>query len=101
MISLIDKPRISANALFAETILKSLLRLFSILAQSLDNSKIESTRGIIESYLRQLVNPDKINQYMMMYDFYYKGLKEKVKFVANKRHSLYSFLLSNAIVKSL
>ncbi len=73
-----------------ETILKSLLRLFAILAQSLDNTKIESARGIIESYLRQLLNPDKVNQHIMMYDFYYKGLKEKVKFVADKRHSLYS-----------
>ncbi len=73
-----------------ETILKSLLRLFAILAQSLDNTKFELTKRIIESYLRQLLNPDKINQYMMMYDFYYKGLKEKVKFAANKSHSLFS-----------
>ena len=73
-----------------ETILKSLLRLFAIFAQSMDDEKFESTKGIIESYLRQLVNPGKINQYLMMYEFYYKGLKEKVKLVVNKRHSLYS-----------
>ena len=73
-----------------ETILKSLLRLFAIVAQSLDQDKVKAAKGIIESYLRQLVNPDKINQYLMIYDFYYKGLKEKVKIEARKRNSLYS-----------
>ena len=48
-----------------ETILKSLLRLFAIFAQSMDDEKFESTKGIIESYLRQLVNPGKINQYLI------------------------------------
>jgi ABC-type multidrug transport system ATPase subunit len=73
-----------------ESILKSLLRLFAIVAQSLDMDKVKAAKGIVESYLRQLVNPDKINQYLMIYDFYYKGLKEKVRIEARKRDSLYS-----------
>jgi ABC-type multidrug transport system ATPase subunit len=73
-----------------ETILKSLLKLFAIVAQSLDKDKAKAAKGIVESYLRQLVNPDKINQYLMIYDFYYNGLKEKVKLETRKRNSLYS-----------
>ena len=73
-----------------ETILKSLLRLFAIVAQSLSEDKVKAARGIVESYLRQLVNPGKINQYLIMYDFYFSGLKEKVKIESRIRNSLFS-----------
>ena len=73
-----------------DTILKSLLRLFAIVAQSISEDKFPEVRGIVESYLRQLINPDKINQYLMMFNFYYKGLKEKVKIEERKRNSLFS-----------
>lgn len=73
-----------------ETILKSILRLFAVVAQSISEDKFQAVKGIVESYLRQLVNPDKINQYLMMFDFYYKGLKEKVKLEEKKRISLFS-----------
>ncbi len=73
-----------------ETVLKTILRLFAIVAQSISEDKFQEARSIVESYLRQLLNPDKINQYLMMFDFYYKGLKEKVKVEARKRNSLFS-----------
>ena len=72
-----------------ETILKSILRLFAVVAQSISEDKFQAVRGIVESYLRQLVNPEKINQYLMMFDFYYKGLKEKVKLEDKKYHWIY------------
>ena len=34
-------------------------------------------KAIVESYLRQLVNPNKINQYLIMYDFYLSSQKER------------------------
>ncbi len=73
-----------------ETILKSILRLFAVVAQSLSKDKVKAAKAIVESYLRQLVNPDKINQYLMMYEFYYSGLKEKVKLEEKKRNSLFA-----------
>jgi ABC-type multidrug transport system ATPase subunit len=73
-----------------ETILKSILRLFAVVAQSLSKDKVKAAKAIVESYLRQLVNPDKINQYLMMYEFYYSGLKEKIKLEEKKRNSLFA-----------
>jgi ABC-type multidrug transport system ATPase subunit len=73
-----------------ESILKGLMRLFAIVTQIHPEEKLQQTRVIIESYLKQLVNPGKVNQYLIMYDFYHSSLREREAKTGEKQMSLFS-----------
>ncbi len=61
----------------SESVLKALMRLFAIITQIHSEQKLSQSRGIVESYLRQLLNPSKVNQYLIMFDFYHSSLRER------------------------
>ena len=73
-----------------ESILKGLMRLFAIVTQIHPEEKLPHSRAIIESYLKQLVNPGKVNQYLIMYDFYHSSLREREAKTGEKQMSLFS-----------
>jgi ABC-type multidrug transport system ATPase subunit len=73
-----------------ESILKALMRLFAIVTQIHPEHKLSQSRAIVESYLRQLVNPSKVNQYIIMYDFYHSSLREREVKTGEKQLSLFS-----------
>lgn len=76
-----------------ESILKATLRLFAMVAQLHTQDELPIVRNVIRSYLRQLVNPEKQDQYIIIYDFYLSGLK--------KKESNFDKLLSVLSIKSL
>lgn len=73
-----------------ESILKALMRLFAIVTQIHPEDKLSQSRAVIESYLRQLLNPGKVNQYLIMYDFYHSSLREREVKTGQKQMSLFS-----------
>jgi ABC transport system ATP-binding/permease protein len=73
-----------------ESILKALMRLFAIVTQIHPIHKLSQSRAIVESYLLQLVNPSKVNQYLIMYDFYHSSLREREVKTGEKQISLFS-----------
>jgi len=73
-----------------ESILKALMRLFAIVTQIHPEEKLLQSRAIIEAYLKQLVNPGKVNQYLIMYDFYHSSLREREAKTGEKQMSLFS-----------
>ncbi len=73
-----------------ETILKALMRLFAIVTQVHPKESLSGCRAIIESYLKQLVSPGKVNQYLIMYDFYHSSLREREMKTGEKQLSLFS-----------
>ncbi len=73
-----------------ESILKGMMRLFAIVTQIHPEEKLQQSRAIIESYLKQLVNPGKVNQYLIMYDFYHSSLREREAKTGEKQMSLFS-----------
>ena len=73
-----------------ESILKALMRLFAIVTQIHPEQKLSQARTIVESYLRQLVNPLKVNQYLIMFDFYHSSLREREVKTGEKQMSLFS-----------
>lgn len=73
-----------------ESILKALMRLFAIVTQIHPEHKLSQSRAIVESYLRQMVNPSKVNQYIIMYDFYHSSLREREVKTGEKQLSLFS-----------
>lgn len=73
-----------------ESILKGLMRLFAIVTQIHPEEKLPHSREIIKSYLKQLVNPGKVNQYLIMYDFYHSSLREREAKTGEKQMSLFS-----------
>jgi ABC transport system ATP-binding/permease protein len=73
-----------------ESILKALMRLFAIVTQIHPEDKLSQSRAVIESYLRLLLNPGKVNQYLIMYDFYHSSLREREVKTGEKQMSLFS-----------
>ena len=73
-----------------ESILKALMRLFAIVTQVHPDQKLPQARTIVESYLRQLVNPTKVNPYLIMFDFYHSSLREREVKTGQKQMSLFS-----------
>jgi len=73
-----------------ESILKALMRLFAIVTQIHPEQKLSQARTIVESYLRQLVSPPKISQYLIMFDFYHSSLREREVKTGEKQLSLFS-----------
>jgi ABC transport system ATP-binding/permease protein len=73
-----------------ESILKALMRLFAIVTQIHPEHKLSQSRAIVESYLQQLVNPVKVSQYLIMFDFYHSSLREREVKTGEKQISLFS-----------
>ncbi len=73
-----------------ESILKAVLRLFAIVSQLLEENKIDDAESIVESYLRQLVSNDKVNQYLYIYRFYNKDFVERRKKKIREKDSLFT-----------
>ena len=73
-----------------ETILKALMRLFSIIANLSEEDKLSHARSIVESFLKQQVRHEKVNQYLIMFDFYCKSFKQKNNIESKKQIALYS-----------
>ncbi|MBN1597758.1 MAG: ATP-binding cassette domain-containing protein [Bacteroidales bacterium] len=73
-----------------ESILKALMRLFAIVTQIHPEDRVSQCRAIVELYLRQLVNPGKVSQYLIMYDFYHSSLREREIKTGEKQLSLFS-----------
>jgi len=62
-----------------ESVLKAIIRLYAIVSQLLPDSQQEVTAEIVESYLKHLVNVNKINHYLLIYRFYNKEFAERSK----------------------
>ncbi|MBN1952051.1 MAG: ATP-binding cassette domain-containing protein [Bacteroidales bacterium] len=73
-----------------ESILKALMRLYAIVTQIHPESKLTQCRAIVEAYLREQVSPFKVNQYLIMYDFYHSSLREREVLTGEKQFSLFS-----------
>jgi ABC-type multidrug transport system ATPase subunit len=73
-----------------ESILKALMRLFAIVTQIHPEDKLKLCRAIVGSYLMQLVRPAKVNQYLIMFDFYHSSLREREVKTGQKQISLFS-----------
>jgi ABC transport system ATP-binding/permease protein len=73
-----------------ETVLKALMRLFAIIANIIKDDASEKARIIVETYLGMLLSPDKVSQYIIMFDYYSRNIKEKESKNPEKKLSLYS-----------
>lgn len=73
-----------------ESILKSLMKLFAMVAQIHNMDKYEKVRKIVEEYLLQLVRAKNMKQYLIMYDFYFSGFREREVKTGEKQLSLLS-----------
>ncbi len=73
-----------------ESVLKSLMRLFAIVSQVHSIEETSTSKLIIEKYLKINVRKDKLNQFLIMYDFYHNSLREREIKTGNKQLSLFS-----------
>lgn len=73
-----------------ESVLKSLMRLFAIVSQVHSVEEISTSKLIIEKYLKINVRKDKLNQFLIMYDFYHNSLRERELRTGDKQLSLFS-----------
>lgn len=73
-----------------ESVLKSLMRLFAIVAQVHEVDESNTARKIVEDYLLSNVRRNKIRQYQIMFDFYYNSLQERKTKTGDKQLSLLS-----------
>jgi ABC-type multidrug transport system ATPase subunit len=67
----------------SEKILKALMRLFAIIAGADENTP--DARGVVESYLRQLLNNELVHEYLGIYDHYLKQQEEGAQGEKKKR----------------
>ena len=74
-----------------ETALKSIMRLFAIVAQVHSVDESDTVRNYVIDYLKLYVRMNKIKQFQIMYDFYYNSLAERrAKSEEDKQLSLLS-----------
>ena len=73
-----------------ETVLKSLMRLFAIVSQVHSVDEVSVARRVIEGYLKLIVRNDMVRQFLIMYDFYHNGLREREIRTGDKQLSLFS-----------
>lgn len=52
----------------SESILKALMHLFAIIANSSENNVYEQSRAIVESYLRQQLSSEQVEEYLDLFD---------------------------------
>ncbi|MBN2610607.1 MAG: ATP-binding cassette domain-containing protein [Bacteroidales bacterium] len=74
----------------SESILKAILRLFAIVSLLLPDDKQLYAEEIIKSYLLQLVNQEKILQFLAIYRFYQNDFKERAQKKPGKSSRLFS-----------
>lgn len=73
-----------------EVVLKSLMRLFAIVSQVHSVDDVTVARKVIEDYLKLIVRSDKVRQFLIMYDFYHNGMREREIRTGDKQLSLFS-----------
>lgn len=73
-----------------ESVIKSIMRLFAIVAQTHRIDEASVVKKIVEQYLLLNVRDNKIRQYQIMYDFYYNSLREREVKTGEKQLSLLS-----------
>ncbi|HBF87577.1 MAG TPA: ABC transporter [Bacteroidales bacterium] len=56
----------------SESILKALMRLFAIIANFEEEGESSSARSVVESYLKQHLNQEQLNEYLKLFDEYYE-----------------------------
>ncbi len=61
----------------SEKILKALMRLFAIIAKS-DEATLDA-RNVVESYLKQFLNKEQVNEYLAIYENYLKQQDEGIE----------------------
>ena len=78
----------------SETILKALMRLFAIIANVNKEGVSETSRSIVESYLKQQLNQEKVTEYLNLFDeylaFHHRSTKKKDGSFVQKRTSVNS-----------
>ncbi len=78
----------------SETILKALMRLFAIIANVNKDGVSDTSRSIVESYLRQQLNQEKVTEYLNLFDeyltFHHRSTKKKDGSFVHKRTSVNS-----------
>jgi len=73
-----------------ESILKSIMRLFAIVSQVHSIEETEIARKVVGDYLKLIIRKDKIQQFLIMYDFYHNNLREREVMTGQKQLSLLS-----------
>ena len=73
-----------------ESTLKALMRLFALVAQVHSAKLLPEIRQVVDSYLRTLVRPENIKQYLIMFEFYHNSLREREYKTGQKQLSLFS-----------
>ncbi len=66
----------------SEKILKALMQLFAIIASP--DSNPEEKKAIVESYLRKQINEDLVNEYLKIFENYYRLYQEKQREKGNR-----------------
>ena len=78
----------------SETILKALMRLFAIIANVNKDGVSDTSRSIVESYLKQQLNQEKVTEYLNLFDeylaFHHRSTKKKDGSFVKKRTSVNS-----------
>lgn len=73
-----------------ESVIKSIMRLFALVAQTHHIEKADIAKKIVEQYLLLNIRNDKARQFQIMYDFYYNNLREREIKTGEKQLSLLS-----------
>lgn len=73
-----------------ESVLKSLMRLFAIVAQIHSDEEQSISRNVVEDYLKLVIRKDQVSKYLIMYDFYHSSLREREIKTGDKQLSLLS-----------
>lgn len=76
--------------LMKEAVLKSLMRLFAVVSQVHSVDDVITARKVIEDYLKLIVRNDMVRQFLIMYDFYHTGMREREIRTGDKQLSLLS-----------
>ena len=67
----------------SEKILKALMRLFAIIAQSEENSA--DAKSVVRSYLKQQLNKEQVSEYLAIYEEFLKMQDEGAQGEKKKR----------------
>ena len=73
-----------------ESILKAILRLFAIITQLLKEENFDQAKSVVESYLSQFLDTEKVKRLLYIYHFYNKDFIERSKKRERKKDSLFT-----------
>ena len=78
-----------------ETLLKSLIRLFSLITSIKVNPNVKNIQDIVSQYLKLQIQPELIEKYIQMFDFY---LENQVRNKITEREKLISTVSMKIII---